>query len=266
MKILVSGPVQTAEGWQVLAKRVNELHSGKHGPFDILLVVPSALGASRPSEVDFPMQLVQESGIYGQHLSVEVGGHGGEVKPLLPAVDVLLTENLPENCGAPTAISTDAKAAEWALKTSPRYHFCSGTKSFFQRAPYRNGTKLPVTRLISLCPVGSSEKWIHALNLSPTDTSTNEPPGTTDNPYKPSSSSSKPPSSVISSAPNQQQQFFFATDARPAATASAHKRSHASNRKATSKRPRIAPRADCWFCLATPSCEAHLLAHIGEEV
>ena len=263
MKVLVSGPVESEEGWNTLAQRVSELHTGKHGPFDLLIVIPSTSGSTRSDAIHFPVQLAVDSGIYGQHLSIEVArSNQTEVKPLSSIVDVLLTETLPENSGAPNIQASNGLNGEWALATCPRYHFCGGSQSFFQRAPYRNGPGRSVTRLIALCPVGSSDKWIHALNLSSTENSTVEPPGTTENPYTIKLISKGAPSSIHThSGPSQ---FFFGSDSRAAAISSRNKRNK-PDQSGKTKRPRIAPRADCWFCLASTTCEQHLLAHIGED-
>jgi hypothetical protein len=69
------------------------------------------------------------------------------------------------NSGIPNAIKTSEIPAAWAMATRPRYHFCGGAQGFFQRAPYRNVNQT-VTRLIALCPVGSKDKWIHAVNVA----------------------------------------------------------------------------------------------------
>ncbi|GBG30005.1 CWF19-like protein 1 [Hondaea fermentalgiana] len=41
-----------------------------------------------------------------------------------------------------------------------------------------------------------------------------------------------------------------------------------SNRKKRQRRRRhnVAPRADCWYCLASPSCESHLIVSVADEV
>jgi len=268
MKVLVSGPVESGEpGWEQLRGRVADLHGGKHGPFDLLIVVPfgGAGGVEKPENVHFPIQVALESGVFGDHLSVEIVSKGKTPPAGLIAspVDILVTETVPEGSGVPSPKIAERASAEWALATMPRYHFCGSSNTHFSRAPYRNERGRSVTRLIALGSVGGKEKWIHAFNIVPESGSPVDPDGTTDNPYalKKTSEASKAPVNASSSSRLGRQQFFFAE--ADVANASSNKRQRIADKK--QRTTRVPPRLDCWFCLASSSCEQHLIASIAEE-
>ena len=44
------------------------------------------------------------------------------------------------------------------------------------------------------------------------------------------------------------------------------KRPSFTRKREMRKRPRIAARQDCWFCLSSPACEQHLLISVGEQI
>ena len=252
MKILISGPLDE-ESLENLKARVSELHSGKHGPFDLLLIIPGLAILENTHFQDFPIKVIlfESSKPFVEFKNVKVQFAYGPppLKPL-SSVDILLSSDLPENSGAPNPLHASKVTSSWALLTSPRYHFCGGSSQFFQRAPYRNEKGKPVTRLIALCPVGSSEKWLHALNL-PAEISIVEPEGTTVNPYMVNIE-------TVSSPPS----FFFAKESSTKADTS-RKKAKLENKKT---KTRIPPRLDCWFCLASPTCEKHLISFVGEEL
>lgn len=258
MKVLVSGLVESEAQWQVLLDRVNQLHVSKHGPFDALLVLPGSVMCP----LEFPLPVVAQSGkVAAGDLTVQMVSKLAPT-PISPC-DVLMSEFLPgTNSGVPNPIKSCPEAEAWALATRPRYHFAGGALGFFQRAPYRNPGqhKKQVTRLVVLCPVGSKEKWIHALNIPVLDASAPEPAGTTDCPY----ASAKPlPSSAAAAAPARQQ-FFFAAPAVEAAL-EANKRPRTNNNPRPPQQQRPQARLDCWFCLASANCEKHLIVHVEEE-
>ncbi|KAH9252025.1 hypothetical protein BASA81_010007 [Batrachochytrium salamandrivorans] len=261
MKVLVSGLVETEAQWQVLLDRVNQLHASKHGPFDALLVLPGSVMCP----LEFPLPVVAQSGkVAGGELSVQM------VSKLAPtpisACDVLMSEFLPgNNSGVPNPIKSCPEAEVWALATRPRYHFAGGAHGFFQRAPYRNPGphRKQVTRLVVLCPVGSKEKWIHALNIPVLDANapSPEPAGTTDCPY----SLAKPSSTTAATAPARQQFFFAAPAVEAALEANKRPRTTTNNSRQQPQQQRPQARLDCWFCLASINCEKHLIVHVEEE-
>jgi hypothetical protein len=277
MKILVSGAIINPEtDWEILYNRVNELQFGKHGPFDLVLIIPSSAQYTIPEHLKFPLPIVLDSGIY-ENLSIQVvsSSTASQSEPTSSTgstfVDVLLTDVLPTNSGCPHSLHTNSQLNDYVLNLAPRYHFSGGSLTYFQRAPYRNEKGQPYTRLVTLCSVGTAkEKWIHAVNIGPEASFTIEPPGTTDNPYRSvtASTSTNSTTKVAANAPSSasKQQFFFAQEDVDRSSAKRTKRDHLNSAAdGKSKAPRIPPRQDCWFCLASSACEKHLLAYIGDE-
>ncbi|GLD99730.1 hypothetical protein PINS_up008458 [Pythium insidiosum] len=173
---------------------------------------------------------------------------------------------------------------------------------FYQRLPYvsecrRTGRKL-VTRLIGLCGVNSTKdktkKYLHALQVVPCAASSGDsaaapdiPAGTTQNPYQHTSASDVEPASKrarrdapgarpsgglsaeqvaqLSAQGARGGQFFYdqkiaARGQHPDALRPGH-----SDRRREHRPPPVPERTECWFCLATPSVERHLIVSIGQE-
>lgn len=247
MKVLICGPVERDEDWDKLKSKVADLNSSKHGPFDLLAVVPSSSQGSVGKPPDMGVKVLSTHSL-SQALEIQVQFVQGKLPAsYVSPVDLLLSHGVPQGSELPDASHIDADASTWALAMSPRYHFCSGA-GFFQRAPYKNGKGKPVTRLVSLGQVGGKAKWIHAINL-PKNVTLEEPQGTTPNPYAKSSSSlhkKKTHESHFAHNPN--------------------KDSKDRKRSRKAKVDRVPPRSDCWFCLASAGIERHLIAKVGEEV
>ena len=130
----------------------------------------------------------------------------------------------------------------------PRYHFAGGAAVYWARAPYRNEPWARVragsqhyftTRFYALAPVANTarERYLFAAAVRPVATMQHEdlPPDTTDSPYAAS------PEAAAAAAERpakrarcQQQELYFV---------------HQSDA--------------CWFCLANPAAETHLVAHVG---
>ncbi|DAZ92740.1 TPA: hypothetical protein N0F65_002558 [Lagenidium giganteum] len=185
----------------------------------------------------------------------------------------------------------------------PKYHIVSqpddGTARgiFFQRLPYvsesESGHK-HITRLIGLCGVNTlkdkSKKYLHALQVASTNGATVDdkgvelPPGTTKDPYV----AAEPTQQAPTSPPNKRRR----TDAAPSRLSAEQvaqltsKANAAGNqffydqrladrgqraaqrdqeRQQRSRGPPVPQRTECWFCLATPSVERHLIVSIGQE-
>ncbi|TMW61954.1 hypothetical protein Poli38472_009447 [Pythium oligandrum] len=199
-------------------------------------------------------------------------------------------------------IQTATALDELLVTFAPRYHITSSSREadkgvFYQRLPYvteheRSGRK-QITRLIGLCGVSSSKdktkKYLHALQVTPSASQIDAekqqsdiPPGTTQNPYKqhavqlaepalkrqrvsgpppppPRSGLSAEQVAQLTAQSGQGAQFFYdqqiaARGQRPDAL-----------RHPQRNRPPVPERTECWFCLATPSVERHLIVSIGQE-
>ncbi|KAJ0401264.1 hypothetical protein ATCC90586_003701 [Pythium insidiosum] len=172
---------------------------------------------------------------------------------------------------------------------------------FYQRLPYvtecrRTGRKL-VTRLIGLCGVNTTKdktkKYLHALQVAPSAAASGGsaaapdiPAGTTQNPYQHAANDAEPaakrmrrdaPGSRPTAGLSAEQvaqlsaqgarggQFFYdqkiaARGQHPDALRPGH-----SDRRREHRPPPVPERTECWFCLATPSVERHLIVSIGQE-
>jgi len=262
--------VLDAQGWSTLLARVAELQASKHGPFDLLLVLGAPPEPLRESQPPLPTLVLD-----GQHARiVDCEGVKVGVVPesalvgIEGRVDVLITAKPPLGFHRATALPMHIKgdmestghpvASLSALASKPKYHFTCGLGCFFQRAPYNNGDG--VTRLVFLAAVGAAKpaspelKWLHALNLplEPADKADALKPDVTPNPYEQPQERTKRARSDDAATP-MQQQFFFASSGQ----------GRGARRR---QQPKVPPRMDCWFCLASPSCEKHLIAGVGEEM
>jgi hypothetical protein len=68
MKVLVAGIVESEEAWTILLEKVASLHSGKHGPFDVLLVLPGSID----NPLEFPLPVVHQATKFQTELDVQV--------------------------------------------------------------------------------------------------------------------------------------------------------------------------------------------------
>ncbi|EQC26089.1 hypothetical protein SDRG_16041 [Saprolegnia diclina VS20] len=212
---------------------------------------------------------------------------GAAFAAALAPVDVLVTAAYPDGFDAllpdkvPVAIQhVGSKEARLAAQAAvPRYHIVGTHGVFYQHLPYV--TDVPsagrrVSRLIGLGHVGASadkdKKWLHALNLEPLQegVSVEIPPGTTQSPFQAkrrgdaSELGTKRLRTDGLSADKVQkltQQSQNAGQFRyDPALAAQGQGAHEQIR-----RPVVANRSECWFCLATPTVETHLIVSIGDE-
>jgi len=142
--------------------------------------------------------------------------------------------------------------AELAVLLRPRYHFAATENQFWQRPPYRHSAATTMLcRFIALAAVQADkkQKWLHALSLAPAPVEgaplPPEPPGTTSCPYpygKPSASAAGGGAAADGAEPQaKRQKKEFVKDTRGW----------------------IAD--NCWFCMASPNFEAHLVASVADE-
>lgn len=187
----------------------------------------------------------------------------------------------------------------------PRYHITSCASEanggvFYQRLPYvsenRSSGRKCVTRLIGLCGVSASKdktrKYLHALQVMPSASQeqVDIPAGTTQNPYvqveqsqehrfsrdEPPSKRHKPDAArsaggglsaeqiaeLTAKSANGAQFFYDQKIAARGQRQGALRQEQNENRR---RAPPVPERTECWFCLATPSVERHLIVSIGQE-
>ncbi|KAI5630681.1 CWF19-like protein 1 [Phthorimaea operculella] len=156
-----------------------------------------------------------------------------------------------------------------AMHIKPRYHFAPSPEKFYERQPYRNQSphqdyKECATRFIGMAPVGNKtgNKWIYACSLQPITKMrmTDLLQSTTDEtacPYDPNYLMQHQPGKVVKVTGNGQ--FFFNMDAEEDQQG---KRKRKSGDEPVKKRKGIDP-DQCWFCLASPSVEKHLVITVG---
>jgi len=212
-------------------------------------------------------------------------------------VDVLLTPDWPKDvlsCLGPSTkpgIELENATLSQAARRScvaamPRYHFAGSRSVFFQRFPFKNGPFF--TRFIALGKVDSknkqrSKKWLHALSFEPLwkqieSDGNAQTPELGANPFSEETKHFMDKRSDSSSRMDQIGKGSLSAEqiARIMAEESAKDNQffYARKRQAVGDRPRkkrrrrnnVAPREDCWYCLASPSCQTHLIASIGEDV
>uniref|UniRef100_A0A4W4GRD9 CWF19-like protein 1 n=1 Tax=Electrophorus electricus TaxID=8005 RepID=A0A4W4GRD9_ELEEL len=213
-------------------------------------------------------------------------------------VDILLTSQWPRGvwqygnnpeidikfCG----VSSIANLAE---KLKPRYHFAALEGAYYERLPYRNHVVLQenaqhVSRFIALAAVNNpgKKKYLYAFNIVPMKNMdpaelVKQPQDVTESPYRKAlkegrkethpyiGPSEEPPSQFFfdlgqKKKPQQQRQQHFCSEQQHGAG-----RKRQSDREAAGqpKQPRRPPQptGPCWFCLASPEVEKHLVISIG---
>ncbi|SPQ18538.1 10f0b028-48ae-4f54-a147-b4feb54c3a30 [Thermothielavioides terrestris] len=162
------------------------------------------------------------------------------------------------NIGAETAPSSQT-IAELCEALKPRYHFAMSPADLcFEREPFFPETSddkergIPITRFISLAPLGNSAKAksMYAFKLN-RETITQPPEGSTITPfYKPASKKRTA----------DQAEFSRFQDGH-------HAHDHDHRRRKHHRRERSPPPGPdrCFFCLSNPNLPTHMVCSIGEE-
>uniref|UniRef100_A0A5F9D045 Inhibitor of nuclear factor kappa-B kinase subunit alpha n=1 Tax=Oryctolagus cuniculus TaxID=9986 RepID=A0A5F9D045_RABIT len=202
--------------------------------------------------------------------------------PQFKGVDILLTSPWPKyvgNFGNPSG-EVDTKKCGSSLVSSlatglkPRYHFAALEKTYYERLPYRNHVVLQenaqhATRFIALANVGNPEKkkYLYAFSIVPMklmDTAelVKQPPDVTENPYRKSGKEAATGKQI--SAPEEESscQFFFDLNEKQGRKRSSTGRDSKSPHPKQPRKPPQPP-GPCWFCLASPEVEKHLVVNIG---
>lgn len=159
----------------------------------------------------------------------------------------------------------------------PRYIFCSGGNHYFERPPFRNHQVLAesarqVTRLLSIASVtnNTKAKWLYAFTIKPAisiDRSelVKQPTDVTENPFH---GVVKRRFQITHKREEKPPQFFYDMN-----SSSGHDQRQGRKRpqdrdyaeKNKNSRPPPQPKEPCWFCLASPEVEKHLIISIGEH-
>ncbi|XP_054688169.1 CWF19-like protein 1 isoform X1 [Grus americana] len=202
--------------------------------------------------------------------------------PNFKGVDILLTSPWPRDVGtfANSAGEIDTKkcgsklVSDLAASLKPRYHFAALEKAYYERLPYRNHTVLQetpqhVSRFIALADVGntSKKKYLYAFSIVPMSLMdpaelVKQPQDVTENPYQKLRKEAQKTKAPVCAEEEPACQFFFDLSKhqgkkRP----SSGKESGNSQPKQAKKPPQ--PTGPCWFCLASPEVEKHLVVSIG---
>uniref|UniRef100_W5NK96 CWF19-like protein 1 n=1 Tax=Lepisosteus oculatus TaxID=7918 RepID=W5NK96_LEPOC len=197
-------------------------------------------------------------------------------------VDILLTSqwprgiwqygNSPDIC---TKSCGTASIANLAEKLKPRYHFAGLEGTYYERLPYRNHMVLQesaqhVSRFIALASVNnaSKKKYLYAFSIVPMKTMdpaelVKQPQDVTENPYRKTGKEAKKEKAAPAAAVDEEEpvvQFFFDLGKKQHQGSQGRKRPSEETRPSQHKQPRKPP---CWFCLASPEVEKHLVVSIG---
>ncbi|XP_042317504.1 CWF19-like protein 1 [Sceloporus undulatus] len=199
-------------------------------------------------------------------------------------VDILLTSPWPKGIETfgndPGVVNSKTCGSELvsllATTLKPRYHFAALQKVYYERLPYRNHVVLQetaqhVSRFIALANVGNTEqrKYLYAFNILPMASMDSaelvkQPQDVTENPYR-QPGGREIGSHLLPGAKGDEpvSQFFFDLSSKP----KSRKRQGEGGRGGRqAKRPPgkpPLPTAACWFCLASPEVEKHLVVSIG---
>ncbi|XP_066524255.1 CWF19-like protein 1 [Hoplias malabaricus] len=204
-------------------------------------------------------------------------------------VDILLTSQWPRgvwqfgnNPEIDTKFCGVSSIANLAERLKPRYHFAALEGVHYERLPYRNHVVLQenaqhVSRFIALAAVNNpgKKKYLYAFNIVPMKSMdpaelVKQPQDVTENPYrKPLKEGKKEKHSTPAAVEEEPAaQFFFDLSQKKQ-----HHQNQGAGRKRYSegdgagqpKQPRKPPQptGPCWFCLASPEVEKHLVISIG---
>ncbi|NP_001290333.1 CWF19-like protein 1 isoform 2 [Homo sapiens] len=198
-------------------------------------------------------------------------------------VDILLTSPWPKCVGnfGNSSGEVDTKKCGSALVSSlatglkPRYHFAALEKTYYERLPYRNHIILQenaqhATRFIALANVGNPEKkkYLYAFSIVPMKLMdaaelVKQPPDVTENPYRKSGQEASIGKQILAPVEESACQFFFDLNEKQGRKRSSTGRDSKSSPHPKQPRKPPQPPGPCWFCLASPEVEKHLVVNIG---
>ncbi|XP_017767805.1 PREDICTED: CWF19-like protein 1 [Nicrophorus vespilloides] len=184
-------------------------------------------------------------------------------------VDVLLTSQWPTGISSDKKTEFSSDLSAWlCAQLKPRYHVSGLEGTFYERPPFRsNGDSdlQVVTRFLGLARLGNpkKEKCIYALSVTPVDKmkpsellqrTTDE----TDSPFNLIELDAK----VFKNKrkPDKSQQYFFDMSEE-----SQDNRGGGGRGRQKRQKP-VFDQTKCWFCLASPSVEKHLVVTVANSV
>uniref|UniRef100_UPI00358E978E CWF19-like protein 1 isoform X1 n=1 Tax=Myxine glutinosa TaxID=7769 RepID=UPI00358E978E len=226
--------------------------------------------------------------------------HGNALREMgSKEMDILLSSTWPEGvCKySPEPVSLHRTAESSVVANvcrylQPRYHFAGLQGFFHERVPFRNHEVLrerpkPVTRFIGLAGATAKKgRWLYAFSMTPWSRSpavdlNKQPPDVTENPWN----LSKVAKATLDCGEETHEalQFFFDLGNRGKERghqARGHRRGQGERRsvmdeglplvpskhqRTTGFSPAVTPDS-CWFCLASPNVEKHLVVSIAEHM
>ncbi|NXD02585.1 C19L1 protein, partial [Certhia familiaris] len=202
--------------------------------------------------------------------------------PNFRGVDILLTSPWPRDVGtfANSAGEIDTKkcgsklVSDLAASLKPRYHFAALEKAYYERLPYRNHMVLQetpqhVTRFIALADVGntSKKKYLYAFSIVPMSSMdpaelVKQPQDVTENPYRKLRKEAPKSKAPLSAEEEPACQFFFDLNKPQGKKRPSDGKERGDSQPKQAKKP-PQPTGPCWFCLASPEVEKHLVVSIG---
>ncbi|XP_078240786.1 CWF19-like protein 1 isoform X2 [Pogona vitticeps] len=204
-------------------------------------------------------------------------------------VDILLTSPWPKDVEAfgnsPAGVDTkkcgSGLVSLLAASLKPRYHFAALQKIYYERLPYRNHAVLQettqhVSRFIALANVGNVDKrkYLYAFTILPMASMdpkdlVRQPADATESPYRrPVGGGGGGEIGALLQPDKKDEptcQFFFDLSSKPKGRKRPGGESREQQRKRPNPKPPL-PTASCWFCLASPEVEKHLVVSIGTHV
>lgn len=191
-------------------------------------------------------------------------------------VDILLTTCWPNGISqnhqkAESNLPSGSPLLSWlAAHIKPRYIFSGLNDLYYDRPPYKNeaapgDTSQHNTRFMALASVGNAakQKWLYALNIVPLEhmRASELYQGTTDETQSPFPGLAFFPNPKGSQ--EKANQFFYDMNA-PNDRRGGKRGRHDDGGQDRKKRERpVFDQAKCWFCLASPEVEKHLVISVG---
>ncbi|ESO03967.1 hypothetical protein HELRODRAFT_111895 [Helobdella robusta] len=186
-------------------------------------------------------------------------------------VDVFLTSQWPHDVdkyaiSVNEAYDGSSLVSRLALTLKPRYHFSGLNNMNYERLPYRNHRILAekshhVTRFIALAHFNNTHKrkFLYAFSIDPIVTMdaaelSRQPDETTEAPYNKQVLFKQDGAKV-----EPTQQFFYSTS-----KTGDKRRSDGTRPPGTNFKKQMISQDICWFCLANPKVEKHLVISVGE--
>ncbi|CAG7832388.1 unnamed protein product, partial [Allacma fusca] len=205
-------------------------------------------------------------------------------------VDIFLTSQWPLGIENKTATlpaeppqQSSNLISRLASSLKPRYHFAGIEGIHYERPPYRNHLVLAETaqhptRFISLANVAntSKSKWLYAFNILPMKVMNRlelikQPENITEFPFANVANVVKKEDASDGTGAAPANQFFYDTSYTGQPRGRGAKRHQEGRGGWQGKRGRDGPseprqpQKPCWFCLASPEVEKHLVVSIGDS-